>query len=60
MTTPAFGICPAPAHMLININKMPVRSRTEHCVAISLALAPTPGHASAAPATPCAHCESDV
>lgn len=58
MTTPAFGICPA--HMLININKMPVRSRAEHCVALSLALAPTPGHASAAPGTPCAHCESDV
>lgn len=58
MTTPAFGICPA--HMLININKMPVRSRAEHCVAISLALAPASGHASAVPTTPCAPCESDV
>lgn len=29
MTTPAFGICPA--HMLININKMPVRSRALCC-----------------------------
>lgn len=34
MTMAAFGICPALAHMLININKTPVRP--EQCVAISL------------------------
>lgn len=61
MTMAAFGICSAPAHMLININKTPVRP--EQCVAISLslALAPTPApRLASAPAIPCAWCASDV